>query len=526
MNAFICKMKQTEKYFHCCGLLLNEVSAMKKRRFSITMKIHILVIVIILAVSFGIAMLAFSINVEQIDRYYKRISFNSAENFATFIDPDFVARLKKTAESDEFQAIRVQAEQTQDESLIENHLRKEGLWEDYSQTRKKMCTYLDNMDDIKYLYIIVLGDSNALYDMYLLDDFDNPIYRTGDYEDREPELMGIDTSDKIEPTITNDKWGYLCCSYAPVYTDDGTLVCHVGCDVDMENILKERQNYIIYMSLCSVGITVIVLFIAIFFTNKFFARPIHKLTEEARKFSPAKNISYEDACVLKMDLKSIDEVSDIYEVLRTTQMNIIDYLNDLSKLEKDNELYMTSLQQAQDDIKDKDELLGKMSAEVYRDALTHVGSKAAYIHKADELSGMITDGTAEFAIAMVDINDLKRINDQFGHKAGDTYIQGCCHIICNVFQHSPVFRIGGDEFVAVLTGADYQKRDTLLKQARAEFSKCYSNKKMPLYQRYSAAVGLAVFKPDDITFEYVFRRADKAMYADKMSFKNKNGSYR
>ena len=382
------------------------------------------------------------------------------------------------------------------------------------------------MDDIKYLYIIVLGDSNALYDMYLLDDYDNPIYRTGDYEDREPELMGIDTSEKIEPTITNDKWGSLCCSYAPVYADDGTLICHVGCDVNMEAVLKERQNYIIYMSLCSVGVTAAVLLIALFFTSKFFARPIRRLTEEARKFTPAKNKSYEEAGVLQMNLKSLDEVSDIYEVLRSTQMNIIDYLNDLSKLEKDKEQYMTSLRQAQDDIKDKDELLGRMSVEVYRDALTHVGSKSAYIRKADELSGMITDGTAEFAVAMVDINDLKRINDQCGHKSGDTYIQGCCQIICNVFKHSPVFRIGGDEFVAVLTGVDYQNRDRLLRQIRAEFSKCYSNTSMPLYQRYSAAVGLAVFKPDDITFEYVFRRADKAMYADKMSFKNKNGSYR
>ncbi len=499
---------------------------MKKRRFSISLKLHILVIAVVLIVSFGIAMLAFHINVDQLDRYFKRMSYNSAENFATFVNTDFVARLRNTAESEEYQQLRERAEQTGDETLIEDYLKSEGLWEDFSQTRKKMCTYLDNMDDIKYLYIIVLGDSNALYDMYLLDDYDNPIYRTGDYEDREPELIGIDTTKKIEPTITNDKWGSLCCSYAPVYSEDGTLICHVGCDVNMESILQERQSYIIYMSLCSVGVTFIVLLIAIFFTNKFFSRPISRLTSEAKKFVPAKNTSYEDAGVLQMELKSLDEVSDIYEVLRSTQMNIIDYLNDLSKLEKDNEQYQTSLQQAKDDIKDKDELLGRMSVEVYRDALTHVGSKTAYIRKADELSVMITDGTAEFAVAMVDINDLKRINDQYGHKAGDTYIQGCCRIICDVFKHSPVFRIGGDEFVAVLTGVDYQNRDALLKQARSEFSKCYSNTKMPLYQRYSAAVGLAVFKPEDITFEYVFKRADKAMYADKMSFKSRNGSYR
>ena len=499
---------------------------MKKIRFSINLKLHLLVILIVLIVSFGISMLAYSINVDQIDRYFKRMSVNSAENFATFIDPGFLAELRSAAESEEFQAIREAAEQSKDEKPVENYLRKAGLWENYCQTQKKMCTYLDNMDDIKYLYIIVLGDSNALYDMYLLDDYDNPLYRTGDYEDREPELIGVDTSKRIEPMLTNDKWGSLCCAYSPVYSDDGTLICHVGCDVNMETILYERKNYILFMSLCSVGVTAAVLLIAIFFTNRFFARPIHKLTEEAKKFTPAKNKSYEAAGVLQMDLKSLDEVSDIYEVLRSTQMNIIDYLNDMSKLEKDNEQYITYLKQAEDDIKDKEALLGRMSAEVNRDALTNVGSKTAYIRKADELSGMITEGTARFAVAMVDLNDLKRINDQCGHKSGDAYIKGCCRIICDVFKHSPVFRIGGDEFVAVLMGVDYQNRETLLKQIRSEYTKSYSNTRMPLYQRYSAAVGLAVLTPEDITFEYVFRRADKAMYDDKMSFKKKNGSYR
>lgn len=499
---------------------------MKKRRFSINKKLHLLVIVVVMLVSFGISMLAYFINVEQIDGYFKRMSFNSAENFAAFIDPDFLYKLRKTAETEEYQKIREVSEKTGDDSLVEKYLRSEGLWDEYSRTKKKMCTYLDNMDDIKYLYIIVLGDRNALYDMYLIDDYDNPLCRTGDYEDREPELIGVDTSKKIETILTNDKWGNLCCSYAPVYTDDGELVCHVGCDVNIEAVLLERKKYVILMALCSVAVTAVVLVIGILFINRFITKPIRTLISETKKFTPAKNVSYEEAGVLHMELKSMDEISDIYDTIRSNQMDVIDYLNDMSKLEKDKQQYMTCLKQAENDIKDKEELLGIMSREVYRDSLTHVGNKKAYIREIDEISGRITDGTAEFAVAMVDVNDLKRINDEFGHKAGDTYIKGCCQIICDAFKHSPVFRIGGDEFVALLTGTDYQNRDRLLKEVRENFLKAYSDTGMPLYQRYSAAVGLAVFGPQDVTFEYVFRRADKAMYADKLSFKKKNGSYR
>ena len=91
------------------------------------------------------------------------------------------------------------------------------MWQEYEDTRMIMCTFIDNMEDVKYLYLIVLGDKHADYDMYLLDDYDNPLYQTGNYEEREPELNGVDTSKKIETTITTGKWGWLCSAYVPVY---------------------------------------------------------------------------------------------------------------------------------------------------------------------------------------------------------------------------------------------------------------------------------------------------------------------
>lgn len=498
----------------------------KPRRFSVSMKMRLFVTVVVLTVSFGIAILSYLISVKQIDTYFSRLASNSAQNFSAFLDPEFFLKLRNIAESEEFQAVRETAEKTENETLVQDYLTKQGVWEEYTQNRRKLCTYLDNMDDIKYLYIIVLGDSNAVYDMYLLDDYDNPLYQTGNYEKRESELIGIDTTASIEPTISTGNWGWLCSAYSPVYAEDGTLVCHVGCDVDMEKVMSERRNYQIYLSVGAFAVTAIVLGFAIFFTNKIIVRPIKQLTRETQKFTPAKNTSYEDAGVIRLDLRSHDEISDIYEVIRSTQMNVIDYLNDLSKLEQDNQQYQKSLKRAENDIKDKEVQLGIMSKEVNRDALTHVGSKTAYLRKADELSESIADGTAEFALVMVDLNDLKRINDQFGHKFGDAYINGCCQIVCRIFKHSPVFRIGGDEFLVILTGEDYRNRDPLIRQTRWDFLKSYSDTELPLYERYSAAVGLAVFTPEDVTFEYVFRRADRAMYDDKMRFKGENGSYR
>lgn len=524
------------------------------KRFSISKKLYIFILIVVIVVSFGTATLSFFLNVDQTDSYLKRLSYNSAENFAEYVDTEYLEKLRIAVESEEFQELRKTAKKNKDEKAIENYLKEKGLWEEFAQTRKEMCTYLENYEDIKYLYIIVLGNSKALTDMYLIDDYDNPLYQTGNYDSREPELYGVDTSQKIEPTISTGSWGWLCSAYAPVYSKDGAIICHIGCDVDMEKVMSERIRYFLYILISTCIISLIVLLIAVIFIKNILAKPIRKLIEEAKKFKPEKDVTYDDAGVIYLYLKSNDEITDIYEVLRSTQMNIIDYLNDMAKLEKVNEQYLESLRQAKSEAKDKkkqldqmekdkqqyqlilkqinDEIrekeiqLNKMSKSVFHDPLTHVGSKTAYIRKVEELSEMIADGTAEFAVAMVDLNDLKKINDQYGHKSGDAYIKGCCRIVCDIFNYSPIFRIGGDEFVVIMIGEDYENRDELILQAKEAFAISFSDVKKPVFQRYSASIGLAVFGPEDNTFENVFKRADNEMYTAKMIFKEKNGSYR
>ena len=174
----------------------------------------------------------------------------------------------------------------------------------------------------------------------------------------------------------------------------------------------------------------------------------------------------------------------------------------------------------------KDKQIGEISQEAYKDALTGVGSKAAYNKAINELNADIKNGLTEFAIVMVDMNDLKLINDDYGHKSGDLYIKGCCHHICEAFKHSPVFRIGGDEFIAILRGKDFESRVQNVDSLREVFEKCSNDATLDPWLRYSAAVGLAEYASDDNSYDLVFKRADKAMYDDKKSFKKEHGSYR
>ena len=487
-----------------------------KKYFSIGKKMYIFVIVTVLAVAFGTSAIAFRAEADQIDRYYKQNTADNARNFATMVDGDFLKELRDVAATEEFQALREKAEAEDNEALIEDYLKDKGLWDQYSETRDMITSYLDNMEGIKYLYIVAHGDKDADHDMYLVDDKTNPIYETGYYEEREPELLGMDIANLPEPTISNGDWGWLCSDFKPVYSSDGECVCIVGCDIGMDDVMAERRRLLIILVIGALVFTSIVLTAAVLLVNRIVVRPLNSMTGEMKKFTPSGTLSYEDAGVMDIDIKSNDEIGEIYQGIRGMQIRILDYLRDMVALQKDKK-------KAEADLKQKDEQIDQLSVESYKDALTGVGNKAAYIKRMDELNRQMKNSDMEFAIVIIDINRLKHVNDEYGHRSGDLYIKGCCHMVCDAFKHSPVFRIGGDEFVAILTGADYENRKKLVDRLRSDYAASYEQEAVSPWLRYSAAVGLAENASEDKTAEFVFKRADEEMYKDKDRFRKKYG---
>jgi len=161
--------------------------------------------------------------------------------------------------------------------------------------------------------------------------------------------------------------------------------------------------------------------------------------------------------------------------------------------------------------------LGMVMTVAYKDPLTNVRNVNAYteskgIIEKDVKNGIIT----EFAIVVFDLNDLKFVNDTQGHDAGDKYIQDGCRLICRVFKHSPVFRIGGDEFVAFLTNDDYHNRDELFNSFNEQVERNMESGGVIV----SAGIGLYDSKKDS-GYDDVFLRADECMYLRKKELKKR-----
>nr|MCR5451030.1 GGDEF domain-containing protein [Lachnospiraceae bacterium] len=155
-----------------------------------------------------------------------------------------------------------------------------------------------------------------------------------------------------------------------------------------------------------------------------------------------------------------------------------------------------------------------------KDALTGIRNKTAYDKESAKLDWDIKGGKANFAIAMIDLNFLKRINDTFGHDKGNISIKNLCKIVCTIFEHSPVFRIGGDEFVVILKDKDLSNIDDLIKEFNNKLKELADDPELPPWEKVSAAIGIAYYDPDkDLSAANVFSRADQNMYNNKVAMK-------
>ena len=157
----------------------------------------------------------------------------------------------------------------------------------------------------------------------------------------------------------------------------------------------------------------------------------------------------------------------------------------------------------------------------YTDSLTGLKNYAAYAHIKDKMAKKLSSTPdLPFAVVVMDVNNLKQVNDTHGHESGNNLILCAAKHLCNVFNHSPVCRIGGDEFVAIVENSDYENRTALyesfFEQMKTITYQAKHNTTLPL----TAALGMCEYDPKQHkSFDDVFQAADSAMYENKSKAK-------
>ena len=215
--------------------------------------------------------------------------------------------------------------------------------------------------------------------------------------------------------------------------------------------------------------------------------------------------------VVKKIVTPLRKIADAATKLSNGDYNVKFAHSDVSEIE----LLNTAFENMATNLHEREKEL-RFSAN--RDSLTGLRNTTSYKSWVSEFDKEIDNKTADFGVAVFDLNQLKKTNDTYGHDAGDKLIVTAATVISDVFNRSPVFRIGGDEFLTILWHRDLETCEKLFLQLDMKCENIFIDEKDEI--SISIARGFARFDPNrDLNFNDVFKRADNAMYENKRKSK-------
>ena len=448
----------------------------------------------------GTAIFFFSSSVKSITRkHYFDHSIELADTLGLFVDIDNLKTVKNKVE-EIYQSIP-------EEEKVENSNWGEPIWEAYLEKYQEiweMPAYLALFDQLSTFHMKNEAESTCLgyvdftneRFVYLVDDSEiEDRCLPGCFDDftEEDKTIKNHLLDGFLPEVTNmAEYGHLVSTARPIFDGEAkeeNIVAFAMVDLSMNGIIaKENENtrtLSIVLGSLSFG-TVVIGSLLVYFL---IARPLRILTNAANEY-----VSDND-----------EELNKFAKVNIRTKDEIEDLANSMKRMEQDINRHIADFLGAEQKANEMKHLADK-------DALTGMNNKRLYFEIEEKINAEIKAGKAKFAVTMIDLNDLKVINDTYGHEKGDEAIVTLANVINEIYQGSLTYRIGGDEFVAI------SQKEDLANVSKLE--KAFMDNETLKTANLTAAVGVAIYnKKVDNNFEDTFKRADAKMYRNKKEIK-------
>lgn len=165
--------------------------------------------------------------------------------------------------------------------------------------------------------------------------------------------------------------------------------------------------------------------------------------------------------------------------------------------------------------------LNEQRREALRDPLTGLANRTAWNAEVQQALERRRKQGGELALAVLDVDHFKQVNDRFGHLAGDKVLKLIAEIIKRRMPTGGFLaRYGGEEFVLLLPGYDLPAGRLLLEDLLSSIQTCpfhFKGERLPV----TLSAGLACFGPDEEAADEIFQRADLALYRAKQLGRNR-----
>lgn len=151
-----------------------------------------------------------------------------------------------------------------------------------------------------------------------------------------------------------------------------------------------------------------------------------------------------------------------------------------------------------------------------RDELTQLLNRRGAL---DAARAALKTRASSYAAILVDVDDLKGINDTHGHAAGDAFLRKVADALRSSVRDSDICaRLGGDEFLIFATGCDL---DAATEIARRIIAKVYADDTASGRSHFGVSIGIDIARSEHAELESMYKRADQALYRAKDAGRNR-----
>ncbi len=400
-----------------------------------------------------------------------------------------------------------------DSDKIDDYLTAGNDSEEYKTVEEKLGSIYSSNEDMYGLYILKV-ENDGLRVVYNIDSDKNQ--DTGNYEkgtlidfkdiyaDSE---IDFKTGNEIKPQKARNDNGSFLRIFEPVKDKDENVAYYVEIEFSMGILKSYSTIFMARVMSIFFGFFIFILTLVLTFVEHNIILPLNVMSKCTTNFAYDTEENRQENIKKIMDLKinTKDEIEKLYHALVFTVSESFEYVE--------------GFQDAREQVVDMEKQVEEMDEIAYKDGLTGIKNKAAYQIETEEITNEIKEGKAVFSIYMIDLNFLKRVNDNYGHEKGDIYLKNCAELICEIFGYESVYRFGGDEFVAIKK-EDHTKAVKFMNKFNDEIAKLANDDSKEPWEKVSAAIGIATFnKKKDKTVDEVFKRADEEMYKNKIAMK-------
>ena len=369
---------------------MQDAAGKKEHRLSLAVKMNLVTTGMILLVAGGLLLISYIVQGRRVTAmYYNRVE-TAATNAADLVDPDLLRSFRDKVLSEEFSTVRDAALSAGNPDIVKNYLESQPSYY-YEELRSEEANSgegIDHYESLAFDYEVLSYDMRVarsgavVTDVYiqydkdgvtrnLVDPNEDFLY-LGSIEEELPEFAAMEDNGYFPATVHKSRYGWLCSAYVPIKdTKTGEAIAVVGADVDMNTIMQARKEFLVNSIIFVLLLTGLCILLNIFLIRRLAVDPLKKLTDAACGFA-AVDREYTKDDIIHVDIKSNDEIGDLYHEIQEMQSRIVDYTGRMTtyaaeqsrigtELELANRIQMSILPEVGPEIKDRKEFLLRAS---------------------------------------------------------------------------------------------------------------------------------------------------------------------